>query len=295
MKFDARKLSTYEQVSLRKHAVQLVESGESPIKVTRLLDLGEKTIYRWLRECKEDGIEALEPKQRTGRNRLLDEKQAQEVIYCVLHQSPVRYGYEGMFWTRSIISDLILKKYNVTICLTSVSKLLERHGVYPQKEIKLAYNNTNSNIKKWLKSDYTKIKFLARKHRAKVLWAGFDSVLMQDGVNSKDTKTKNGQLYSLSPIGFISLTLHTGGFVFLSQTKPLTRSHMMKIFEFVSEIIEKPIYVILNSDDMLLHENQNDSLHSLSDSVFLFTLPGNDFEYDNDVSNRKMSLFVGHD
>ncbi len=71
MKYDARKISTEEQHLIRKLAVQRVFDGESVAEVTRYFGLGSKTVFRWLKVARVNGIDALSPKARTGRNRFL--------------------------------------------------------------------------------------------------------------------------------------------------------------------------------------------------------------------------------
>jgi transposase len=84
MKYDARKLSTDEQVLLRRLAVQRVLDGESPTAVTRRYGLGDKTIFKWVKLAKEKGLNALAPKPRPGRGRALSDFEAQEVKRWIL-------------------------------------------------------------------------------------------------------------------------------------------------------------------------------------------------------------------
>ena len=89
MKFDARKLSTEEQMLLRRLAVQrVITDGESPAEVTKSYGLGKKTIFKWLKVAKEKGIDSLAPKPRAGRNRKLTDFEAEEVKRWILNGDP---------------------------------------------------------------------------------------------------------------------------------------------------------------------------------------------------------------
>lgn len=276
MKFDARKLSTLEQTSLRKHAVQLVLSGQSPHKVTRLLGLGDKTIYRWLRDNKQNGMKALEPKKRTGRARTLDEKKSKDLIHCILHQNPMHFGFNSLFWTRSIISELINIKHNIPVGLTSVSHLLNRYGIYPQRLINDVYADEKYNVSVWIKQDYSKIKILARKHRAMILWLDSIDTLMPDVL---DYSLNNANCDSLHPHDekrFILLTQHRGGFVLQPYSDKNALSHLLNYLNTISSILDRPIYVISNNNYSFSLINQNNSKHSENNSVFIHELPVND-------------------
>ena len=88
MKNDARQLSTSEQALMRRLAVQRVLDGEKPSAVTQSYRLGEKTIFKWLKVAKEQGIDALAPKPRPGRTRALTEFESAEVKRWILSGDP---------------------------------------------------------------------------------------------------------------------------------------------------------------------------------------------------------------
>mgnify|MGYP002625938456 FL=1 len=71
MTIDNRALTTEQKALIRRLAVQRVLDGESPKEVTESYGLGEKTIFKWLKAAKEQGLDALAPKPRPGRGRKL--------------------------------------------------------------------------------------------------------------------------------------------------------------------------------------------------------------------------------
>ena len=94
MKFDARKLSTDEQALLRRIAVQRVLSGDSAAQVSRDYGLGDKTIFTWLRTAREQGLDALAPIPRSGRNRALSDIEEQKVKRWIVDGDPRQYGFD---------------------------------------------------------------------------------------------------------------------------------------------------------------------------------------------------------
>ena len=115
MKTDYRKLSTEEQHLIRKIAVQRVFDGESAAEVTRNLGLGAKTIYPWLKLAREEGIEALAPKARSGRNRKLSDAEEAEVKRWIVGNDPRQFGFDFGLWTRQIVADLILERFGIEL------------------------------------------------------------------------------------------------------------------------------------------------------------------------------------
>lgn len=100
MKYDARKLSTTEQALLRRLAVKRVHDGEAPSKVTRCYGLGDKTIFKWIKIARENGLDALAPKPRPGRGRTLTDFEAEEVKRWILGGDHRQYGFDFGLWTR---------------------------------------------------------------------------------------------------------------------------------------------------------------------------------------------------
>ena len=88
MKYDARQLSTDEQVLLRRLAEQRIFDGESAVEVIRSYDLGARTICTWLIVAREKGIDALAPKPRPGR--VLSDFETEEIKPWVLGGDPFR-------------------------------------------------------------------------------------------------------------------------------------------------------------------------------------------------------------
>ena len=163
MKYDARKLSTDEKSLLRRIAVQRVFNGESAAEVTRCYGLGDNSIFRWLRKAREEGLDALAPLPRSGRNRALSPIQEEEVKRWVMSGDPRQHGFDFGLWTRQIVADLILDRFHVTLSVTAVGNLLHRLGLTPQKPLRRAYERDEKAVKQWQKTEYPKIQKAAKK------------------------------------------------------------------------------------------------------------------------------------
>lgn len=199
MKYDARKLSTDEQALIRRIAVQRVLSGESAASVTRSYGLGSKTIFKWLRIARENGLDSLAPIPRTGRKRALSEIEAEEVKRWIINGDPRQYGFDFGLWTRQIVADLIYDKFKINLSVTAVGNLLHRLGLTPQKPLRRAYERDESAVQEWVDNVYPEIKKSAKKQGAEIYW------LDEAAIRSDDPLQRTWGLKGVTPV------VHTSG------------------------------------------------------------------------------------
>lgn len=176
---DGRKLDHKTLEHLRIQAVRrVIEDGERPSEVMRSFGLCRTTIYPWLREFADKGLEALTESISPGREPKLTERQEQQVKRWILGKDPRQYGLDFALWTRRIVQHLIQEKMGVELCLTSVGKLLAKLEITPQKPLRRAYERDPIAIQLWLDETYPTIKKRARKLGAEIFFldeAGFQS------------------------------------------------------------------------------------------------------------------------
>ena len=145
-------------------------SGESAADVTRSFGLGNKTIFTWLKIAREKGIDALSPKARSGRNRLLSQREEQEVKHWVIGGDPRQHGFDFGLWTRQIVSELINENFGIEMSLSGVGKLLRRLGLSPQKPLRRAYERDEEAVKTWITEVYPRVKKHAKNKGAEIFW-----------------------------------------------------------------------------------------------------------------------------
>ena len=157
---------------------RVLEDGEKPSLVMESLGLCRTTIYRWLRTCRDEGLEALVEKICAGPEPKLTEKQRQQVRRWIIGKDPRQHGFDFGLWTRRIVQTLIQEKMGIELCLTSVGKLLARLNITPQKPLRRAYERNPVAVELWQKETYPKLKKRAKKLGALIFFldeAGFQS------------------------------------------------------------------------------------------------------------------------
>jgi transposase len=179
MKRDGRQLDHKTLEELRCIAVRrVIEDQESPSQVAASFGFCRNYLYPWLTKFKEGGWEALCEKIAAGPEPRLTEKQLQQVRRWIVGKDPRQYGFEFGLWTRSIVGELITRKFGIEIGLTAVGRLLAKLNITPQKPLRRAYERDPKEIKQWLREKYPQLRARARKHGAKIFFldeAGFSS------------------------------------------------------------------------------------------------------------------------
>ena len=178
-KIDGRTLDHKTLEHLRILAIKrVIEDGERPSAVMDSLGMCRTTIYPWLREFKDQGYAALAEKIAAGPEPMLTEAQRQQVRRWIIGKDPRQHGFDFGLWTRRIVQELILERFGVDFCLTSVGKLLSSLDITPQKPLRRAYERDPLAVERWRAETYPKLKKRAKKLGAMIFFldeAGFQS------------------------------------------------------------------------------------------------------------------------
>lgn len=277
MNNDARKLTTDEQALLRRLAVQRVLQGESPKSVTESYGLGKKTIFAWLKTAREKGLDALAPKPRSGRNRALSDFEAEEVKRWILSGDPRQYNFDYGLWTRQIVADLILDRFNVQLSVTSVGNLLHRLGLTPQKPMRRAYERDDEAIEEWKEKTYPEIKKDAKKQGAEVFWLDEASIRSDDPLmrtwglkGQTPTVRTSGQRQGINVISALS---NTGGFWYHVFSDRFNAEVFIECLEDLIKNRRKPIYIITDGHPVHKSKKVAKFLAENQTRLRLFILP----------------------
>jgi transposase len=277
MNYDGRKLGTEEQHLIRKLAVQRVFDGEKPTEVTRSFKLGKKTIYGWLRIARKSGFKALAPKARTGRNRKLSPLEEQEVKHWIVSGDPRQHDFDFGLWTRQIVADLILERFEISISTTSVGDLLRRLGLTPQKPLRRAYERDEKAVLEWVEKVYPRVKKVAKNTGAEIFWLDEASIRSDDplqrtwGEKGKTPIIKtSGQRQSINAISALS---NKGGFWYHVYTGKFNADKCVDCFKRF--IRNRKSRVILIMDGHPVHKSKKvmKYIESLEGKIEIVLLP----------------------
>src|SRR5262249_57764552 len=114
--------------------------------------------------------------------RKLKKSQERQVFRWVNGKDPRQYGFDFGLWTRMIVAKLICDRFDVTLSLASVGKLLAEQGLTPQKPLMRAYERDPAAIEAWKRDTYPSIAGRAKRRGAEIyFWdeSGFRADVVQ--------------------------------------------------------------------------------------------------------------------
>lgn len=75
------------------------------------------------------GLRALRSSKGTERPRKLTSAQERQVFRWANGKRPEQYGFDFGLWTRQIVKELLLERFDVSLSLASIGALLARLGL----------------------------------------------------------------------------------------------------------------------------------------------------------------------
>ncbi len=248
-KNDGRKLSKKTKEEIRIRAVEQVQAGESPEAVIKALGYTRSVIYNWLAKFAYGGYDALRSTNAPGKQPKLNAKQLQKLYNDIVDKTPDQLKFPFALWTRDLVREHIRLKFNVSLSGVSVSRLLAKMGLSPQKPLMRAYQQDETLVKTWITKDFPAIKKLAKRENADIFFGDEAGVRSDDHRGTtwapvgktpiiKTTGARFGVniVSAISPRGEMEFMITKGKFnseTFIEFLKKLIRYKRKKIFLIV--------------------------------------------------------------
>jgi transposase len=158
----------------RRRGVDLLDRGESPSTIARILGVHETSVHRWRRLARQEpGLAAkplLGPKPR-----LSQEQWAQ--VRGLLLQGAKHHGWPNDLWTADRVTRLIQRHFGVAYHPEHVRQVLKRRlGFSSQKPQVRAREQNEKEVARWVDDDFRRIvreAFVRNAHLAFLDEAGF--------------------------------------------------------------------------------------------------------------------------
>jgi transposase len=144
-------------VQLRRLAVAMVSEGEDPQQVARVLDVSERSVWRWLSAFRERGDSGLLTRPGWGRSPKLSDRQAGRVLGW-LEQRPCDFGFATERWTAPRVAALIQSRLGVRMNPRYLNDWLGRRGFTPQVPERRARERDESVVEQWVAHRWSLIK-----------------------------------------------------------------------------------------------------------------------------------------
>lgn len=115
------------EVRQRAMAIRLLHQGKKPEVVAEQQLVSVPTIYNWHKFWREQGIEGLANKPKTGRRAKATEAYCQR-LEEMLEKEPVEYGYRFAIWTADRLRTHLEKETGILLSESRFRALLKKKG-----------------------------------------------------------------------------------------------------------------------------------------------------------------------
>jgi transposase len=158
----------------RCRAVKLVDAGESPSTVARLLGVHETSVHRWRRLARtEAGLDAKPHKGPTPR--LSDEQLVQ--LESLLLEGAKHHGWPNNLWTADRVAYIIDRYFGVAYHPEHVRKILKQRLDWTSQKPQLrAREHNDKEVQRWKDDEFPRILREAWRRQARLIFldeAGF--------------------------------------------------------------------------------------------------------------------------
>jgi len=168
---DTRSLPSEAQEAQRIKAVKAVLGGMTHVSVAEVFGVTRHSVDEWMKHYRAGGWSALKAKRR-GRpkgRKLLPWQQAQ-IARSVADRCPDQLKMHFALWTREAVAELIWRRFQVEVSVTTVGRYLHSWGMTPQKPLRRAYEQDPIAVQRWLEEEYPWIRALAKRDKARIYW-----------------------------------------------------------------------------------------------------------------------------
>ena len=139
---DGRKLDHKTLEQLRIRAVQQIQQGTHPEDIADALGLARSTVFAWLANYRQGGLDALRARPVPGPRPKLSSAQLRRLSTLVVGKDPRQLQFTFALWTRDMVRELIRREFDVRLSAVSVGRLLHQLGLSPQRPLYRAYQQT---------------------------------------------------------------------------------------------------------------------------------------------------------
>jgi transposase len=152
----------------RRRAVELVEQGESPTVVARILGVRTASVHRWRRMARQP--HGLDAKPTPGRPRRLSDYHLRK-LERLLRQGAKKHGWPNQLWTADRVARLIRERFGISLHPEHVRKVLKRRlGWTSQKPRRKARERDDKEVERWLGDELPRILREAFRRKAHVVF-----------------------------------------------------------------------------------------------------------------------------
>jgi transposase len=177
----------------RRRAVQLLDQGESPAVVSRILGVTRSSLHRWRRMARQG--QSLSAKPASGAKRRLTEAQLSTLEWLLDKGAPF-HGFPNELWTAARVAQVIQRHFGVQYHPEHVRKLLQRRLNWSSHKPQVrARQRNDQEVERWKADEFPRILREAYRRGAHVAFLDESGFLLTPLV--RRTLARRGQRVAL--------------------------------------------------------------------------------------------------
>ncbi|MER5402832.1 winged helix-turn-helix domain-containing protein [Streptomyces sp. NPDC002599] len=141
---------------VRHEAVARFEGGEGNRYIAATLRVSERSVERWRRQWREEGLPGVASKGSPGRPRLSDVQMAR--LERELARGPLAHGWADQRWTLARMKTLIGRLFHVSYTVEGTWRLLKRHGWSWQQPARRAIERDDDAVELWKREVWARVR-----------------------------------------------------------------------------------------------------------------------------------------
>ena len=193
-------------------------------------------------------------------------------------RDPRQYGLDFGLWTRTVVVDLIERKFGIRLGQTAVGTLLARLGLTPQKPLQRAYQRDPQAIEAWQRERYPAIARQAKAEGGEVLFWD-ESGFRADAVRGRTWRKKGqtpvvqrpGQRQTISSASAVNAK---GGFWYCTYEGGLTAELFVRLLRQLMRRRVRPVHLVVDSLPARKTRLVKEYVASTEGRLILHFLPG---------------------
>ena len=195
LKIDARKIGEQGQYAKRLDVIRFYfDEKYSGPQIMKVLKVSKTYVYDTIKLYKKGGLEALKIKKRgraTGTKRSLSTEQEQDIQNTILTKIPEDFDLVETLWTKKNINEMIRKKLNISLPLSTLGDYLFRWNITSQRPIRRAKTQSPEKIDQWMNYDYPEIHKRAMEENAEIFFGDETTIQNTTGYMREYAPTNN--------------------------------------------------------------------------------------------------------
>lgn len=277
-KSDGRTIDHKTLEWIRIKAVQdVVQAKKSPEIVIQGVGLHRTNIYKWLRQYKAGGWAALRSTKAAGPTPILTRAEERK-LKKMLMKNPMQLSFDFGLWTLEMVQSLIEKRFQKTVSMATVSRVLEKIGYTNQKPLMRAYEQNPEKVQEWLTKEFPRIKREAKREKREISFgdeAGFRSTERGGKTWAKRGKTPvvrvTGKRFGINAISAVSTK---GSLRFMLYEGTFTAATFILFLKRILEGHHRKITLIVDGHSTHKTKAVCDFVASTNGRLRLYILPG---------------------